>query len=252
VPTKLPVIKGLFNQLTTLVLNGGSTSGLALLASVFEIKSFTFDEGTTKSMLDIVEDKTCDGHHKLSLKQCMRQSTRVPDAFQGHVTCYAVMMARSWHTPNNKPPFGMTSTTSTPASTPSSQTAFNLIKAHQEILKLLQDKDPTLEIIPSKEGRAAFHDLIKFPANKTAYNTHFDHAIQKEPTKACIIFICHSVITNLKFSHLKFQNAKLMEHMSKNKIYIRYNQLDFLSVATLGFIQDIHPHITFCDSFTYI
>jgi hypothetical protein len=63
---------------------------------------------------------------------------------------------------------------------PSSQTVFNPVRAHQEVLKLLQDKYPTLEIIPSKEGKATFHDLIKFPANEADYNTNFDHAIQKK------------------------------------------------------------------------
>jgi hypothetical protein len=43
---------------------------------------------------------------------------------------------------------------------PGSQTAFNLNKAHQVILRLLKDKDPTLEIIPSKKGAAKFFNLL--------------------------------------------------------------------------------------------
>jgi hypothetical protein len=49
---------------------------------------------------------------------------------------------------------------------PSLQDAFNLTKAHQVILQLLKDKDPALEIIPSKTGKAKFTHLAKFPANK--------------------------------------------------------------------------------------
>ena len=132
-----------------------------------------------------------------------------------------------------------------------SQTAFNLVKAHQEIIKLLQDKDPTLEIVPSKDGKATFNDIKKFPANEKDYNEHFDHAVQKEPTEARKILVRHSLLTNLKFSDLKFQNAKLMEHMFKNKVYIRYNQSESLEVAALGFIQGVHPRITFRDTFSH-
>jgi hypothetical protein len=42
---------------------------------------------------------------------------------------------------------------------PASQTSFNLAKTHKEIMKLLKDKDPTLEIIPSKEGEATFKKI---------------------------------------------------------------------------------------------
>ena len=132
-----------------------------------------------------------------------------------------------------------------------SQTAFNLAKAHHEVLKLLKDKDPTLEVVPSKDTKASFNDLKQFPANDTDYNAKFDHAVQKEPTEARKILVRHSLLTNLKFSDLKFQNAKLMEHMFKNKIYIRYNQSESLEVAALGFMQDVHPRITFRDHFAH-
>ena len=131
----------------------------------------------------------------------------------------------------------------------SNQTTFNLVKAHKEVLKLMKDKDPTLEILPSKEGKANFKDLVQFPANEKDYNDQFDHAVQKEPNDARKILVRHSVITNLKFSDLKFQNAQLMDHMFKNKIYIRYNQSESLEVAALGFIQDVHPRVTFRDNF---
>jgi hypothetical protein len=36
---------------------------------------------------------------------------------------------------------------------PTSQNAFNLAEVNQEILKLMKDKDRTLETIPSKEGK---------------------------------------------------------------------------------------------------
>jgi hypothetical protein len=43
-----------------------------------------------------------------------------------------------------------------------------------------------------------------------------------------------------------------MEHVFKNKICIRCNQSESLEVAALvGFIQDIHPRITFRDHFSY-
>ena len=132
-----------------------------------------------------------------------------------------------------------------------SQTSFNLAKAHHEVLKLLKDKDPTLEVVPSKDTKASFNDLKQFPANDTDYNAKFDHAVQKEPTEARKILVRHSLLTNLKFSDLKFQNAKLMEHMFKNKIYIRYNQSESLQVAALGFMQDVHPRITFRDHFSH-
>ena len=132
-----------------------------------------------------------------------------------------------------------------------SQPAFNLAKAHHEILKLLQAKDPTIEIVPSKEGKATFKDLVKFPATEKEYNEHFDHAVQKEPTEARKILVRHSLLTNVKFSDLKFQNARLMDHMFKNRIYLKYNQTETLEIAALGFIQDVHPRITFRDSFSH-
>jgi hypothetical protein len=101
---------------------------------------------------------------------------------------------------------------------PLSQNVFNLSKAHQEVLQLMKDKDPTLEIIPSEEGQAKFSDLMKFPASEKAYNELFDHAVDKQPTDARKIAVKHSLITSMKFSDLKFQNARLMEHMFKNKI----------------------------------
>lgn len=59
----------------------------------------------------------------------------------------------------------------------------------------------------------------------------------------------HSLITNLKFSDLKFQNAKLMDHMFTNKIWVHYNQSNSLQVAALGFIQGVHPRVTHRDGF---
>jgi hypothetical protein len=53
----------------------------------------------------------------------------------------------------------------------------------------------------------------------------------------------------MKFSDLKFQNAPLMDHMFKNKIWIRYNQSESLQVAALGFMQGVHPRVTHCDGF---
>jgi hypothetical protein len=127
------------------------------------------------------------------------------------------------------------------------QTAFNLAKA----LKILKDKDPTLEIIPSKDGKDAFQDLEKFPASKNECNNQFEHAIQKEPTEARKILVHHSLLANFKFLDLKFQNAKLMDHLHKNKICVRCNQSKSLEVAALGFIQDVHPRITFRDHFVH-
>jgi hypothetical protein len=77
-----------------------------------------------------------------------------------------------------------------------SQTTFNLVKAHQEIIKLLQGKGPTLEIVPSKAGKAPFKDIHKFLANEKDCNEHFDHAVQKQPTEARKILVSHSLITN--------------------------------------------------------
>jgi hypothetical protein len=73
----------------------------------------------------------------------------------------------------------------------------------------MKDKDPTLEIIPSKEGKAKFTDLLKFHSTKVAYNTLFEYAVDKQPTEARKIIVKHSLITSMKLSDLKFQNAKL-------------------------------------------
>ena len=127
--------------------------------------------------------------------------------------------------------------------------SFNLVKSHKEVLRFLQQKDPSIEIVPSNKAKATFSNLTKFPSNENDYNEHFDHAIQKEPSEARKILVRHTVITKFKFSELKFQNANLMEHMFKNRIYLRYNQSESLEVAALGFIQDVHPRITFRDTF---
>ena len=50
-----------------------------------------------------------------------------------------------------------------------SQTAFNLAKAHHEVLKLLKDKDPTLKVVPSTNTKATFKDMNQFPENDRAY-----------------------------------------------------------------------------------
>jgi hypothetical protein len=132
---------------------------------------------------------------------------------------------------------------------PSSQNAFNLNKSHLAILKLMKEKDPTMEVVPSQEGKAKFTDLLEFPANETDYNALFEHAVDKQPTDARKIIVRHSLITNLKFSDLKFQNAKLMDHMFTNKIWVHYNQSNSLQVAALGFIQGVHPRVTHRDGF---
>jgi hypothetical protein len=90
---------------------------------------------------------------------------------------------------------------------------------------------------------------LSFPATETAYNWLFKHAVDKQPTAARKIIISHSLITNLKFSALKFQNAPLMDYMAKNKIWIRFNQSESLQIAALGFIQDVHPRVTFRDDY---
>jgi hypothetical protein len=130
----------------------------------------------------------------------------------------------------------------------SSQTAFNLLKEHCAILKLLVAKDPTIEIVP-KDDQAHLTDLIQFPANEEAYNKLFGHAVQKQPTEARKMIIAHSVITNFKFTDLKFQNPALMEYMYKNKVWLKFNQSESLEISALGFIQDVHPRVTFCDEF---
>ena len=131
----------------------------------------------------------------------------------------------------------------------SSQTAFNLPKEHCAILKLLVAKDPTMEIVPSKAGQATFDDLLKFPANADAYNQLFDHSIQKQPTEARKVIIAHSLITSAKFTDLKFQNPALMEYMYKHKIWLKFNPSESLEIAALGFIQDVHPRITFHEDY---
>jgi hypothetical protein len=132
---------------------------------------------------------------------------------------------------------------------PSSQNSFNLVKAHLEIIKLMKEKDPTLEIVPSKEDQAKFSDMTKFPANETEYNAFFEHVVDKQPTEGRKIIVKHSLVTNMKFSDLKFQNTKLMDHMYKNKIWIRYNASDTLQVTALGFMQGIHPRVTHREGF---
>jgi predicted oxidoreductase len=119
---------------------------------------------------------------------------------------------------------------------PATQHAFNLNKAH-----IIKAKDPSLEIFPSKTGQAKFTDLLQFSANKKDYRAMFHHAIDKQPTEACKIIVKHSLITNQKFSDLKFQNAKLMDYMFANQIWIRYNQSNTLQMAALGFMQGVHP-----------
>jgi hypothetical protein len=64
-----------------------------------------------------------------------------------------------------------------------SQTTFNLAKAHQEIITLLQGKDPILIIVPSKAGKATFKDIHRFPANENDCNAHFDCAPKMTPLK---------------------------------------------------------------------
>jgi hypothetical protein len=130
---------------------------------------------------------------------------------------------------------------------PASQQAFNLSKSHLEVLKLIKEKDPTLEIVPSKEGQDKFNDQLKFPVNESDYNALFHHAVDKQPTEARKIVVKHSLITNQKFSDLKFQNAKLMDHMFAHKIWIKFNQSDTLQVAALDFLQGVHPRVTHRD-----
>jgi hypothetical protein len=91
----------------------------------------------------------------------------------------------------------------------SSQNAYNLAKAHHEILKLMKRKDPTLEIILSKYGKEKFTDLLQFSANANAYNELFEYAVDKPLANARKIIVKHSSITATKFSDLKFQNAPL-------------------------------------------
>ena len=132
---------------------------------------------------------------------------------------------------------------------PSNQHAFNLNKAHLAVLNLIKDKDPSIEIVPSKEGQNKFADLAKFPATEEAYSALFHHAIDKQPTEARKVIVKHSILTNQKFSDLKFQNAKLMDHLFTNKIFLSYNQSDTLQVAALGFMQGIHPRVTHREGF---
>jgi hypothetical protein len=133
---------------------------------------------------------------------------------------------------------------------PATQQAFNLNKAHIEVLKLIKAKDSSLEIVPSKAGQAKFTDLLQFPANEEEYNAMFHHAVDKQPTEARKIIVKHSLITNQKFSDLKFQNAKLMDYMFANKIWIRYNQSDTLQVTALGFMQGVHPRVAHREGFS--
>jgi hypothetical protein len=57
------------------------------------------------------------------------------------------------------------------------------------------------------------------------------------------------LITKMKFTDLKFQNAKLMEHIFTNKIWVHYNQSETLQVSALGFIQGVHPRVTHRDGY---
>jgi hypothetical protein len=67
----------------------------------------------------------------------------------------------------------------------------------------------------------------------------------RQKPAASKIVVKHSLITNQKFSDLKFQNAKLMDYMFANKIWINYNHSDTLQVAALGFtMQEIHPRVS--------
>jgi hypothetical protein len=130
------------------------------------------------------------------------------------------------------------------------QTAFNLVKAHQTILKLLQNKVPILEIIPSKAGKASFKNLVQFPVNKTEYNEHFNHAVQKEPTEARKILVCHSLHQSQIF---RPQVPKCQTHgapVQKQDLY-PLQPVRILGSRSFRFIQDVHPHITFRDSFSY-
>jgi hypothetical protein len=111
----------------------------------------------------------------------------------------------------------------------------------------MKNKDPTLKIIRSKEGKAKLTDLLQFPANANTYNELFEHAVDKQPTDARKIIVNHSLITAMKFSDLKFQNAPLVDHMFKNKIWIRYKQSESLQVAALGFMQGVHPRVAHRD-----
>jgi hypothetical protein len=134
---------------------------------------------------------------------------------------------------------------------PATQHAFNLNKAHIEVLKLIKaNKDPSLEIVPFKADQAKFTDLLQFPANEEDYSAMFHHAVDKQPTEARKIIVKHSLITKQKFSDLKFQNAKLMDSMFANKIWIRYNQSDTLQVVALGFMQGVHPRVAHREGFS--
>jgi hypothetical protein len=92
---------------------------------------------------------------------------------------------------------------------------------------------------------------LQFPANETDYNVLFDHTVDKQPTKACKIIVKHSLVTALKFSELKFQNAKLMDHMFTDTIWIKYNQSESLQTSALGFFQGVHPRATHRDGFAF-
>jgi hypothetical protein len=116
------------------------------------------------------------------------------------------------------------------------QHAFNLNKAHIKVLKCIKENDPSLEIVPSKAGQAKCTDLLQFPANEKDCSAMFHHAIDIQPTEACEVIVKHSLITNQKFSDLKFQNARLMDYIFANKIWILYNQSDTLQMEVLGFI----------------
>jgi hypothetical protein len=129
------------------------------------------------------------------------------------------------------------------------QNTFNLNKSHLAVIKLLKAKHPSLEIIPSKAGQGTISNLLTFPANEADYNAAFEHTVDNQPTNVRKIIVKHSLITNMKFSDLKFQNAKLMDYMFEHKIWICYNRSDTLQVAALGFVQGVHPRVTHWDGF---
>ena len=100
-----------------------------------------------------------------------------------------------------------------------------------------------MEIVP-KDSQSHIDNLLQFPATEEAYNLLFDHAIKKQPANAKKMI---NLITNTKFSDLKFQKPALMDYMYKNKIWLKFNPSKSLEVAALGFIQEVHPRIAFCD-----
>ena len=120
-------------------------------------------------------------------------------------------------------------------------------------MPFLNSSSPTIppwKLFP-KVAQPHITDLLQFPANEEAYNLLFDHAIQKQPADAKKMILAHNLITNTKFSDLKFQNPALMDYMYKNKIWLKFNQSESLEVAALGFIQDVHPRVAFRDDYRF-